>query len=122
MSALDVRSFTVGPVQENCYIVSAAGAAKRNSKRAPRPWRLCTWMVPPSCPHICRTADNPPPAEHKRIFGIIPNLSFLAIVGLYSLYLYYTGLPVLMKVPLPASRIAGAKTGMALMAPSTSTA
>lgn len=24
MSALDVRSFTVGPVQENCYIVSAA--------------------------------------------------------------------------------------------------
>jgi hypothetical protein len=33
------------------------------------------------------------------IFGIIPNLGFLAIVGLYSLYLYYTGLPVLMKVP-----------------------
>jgi hypothetical protein len=32
------------------------------------------------------------------IFGIIPNLSFLAILGLYSLYLYYTGLPVLMKV------------------------
>jgi hydroxyacylglutathione hydrolase len=26
MSALDVRSFTVGPVQENCYIVSAANA------------------------------------------------------------------------------------------------
>jgi hydroxyacylglutathione hydrolase len=24
MSALDVRSFTVGPVQENCYVVSAA--------------------------------------------------------------------------------------------------
>jgi hypothetical protein len=34
------------------------------------------------------------------IFGIIPNLSFLgALLGLYSLYLYYTGLPVLMKVP-----------------------
>ena len=33
------------------------------------------------------------------IFGIIPNLGFLAIVGLYSLYLYYTGLPVVMKVP-----------------------
>jgi glyoxylase-like metal-dependent hydrolase (beta-lactamase superfamily II) len=33
MSALDVRSFTVGPVQENCFIVSAsAGAADR-----PRP-------------------------------------------------------------------------------------
>jgi hydroxyacylglutathione hydrolase len=27
MSALDVRSLTVGPVQENCYIVSAANAA-----------------------------------------------------------------------------------------------
>jgi hydroxyacylglutathione hydrolase len=27
MSALDVRSFTVGPVQENCHIVSAAGDA-----------------------------------------------------------------------------------------------
>jgi hydroxyacylglutathione hydrolase len=26
MSALDVRSFTVGPVQENCYIVSASAA------------------------------------------------------------------------------------------------
>jgi hydroxyacylglutathione hydrolase len=26
MSALDVRSFTVGPVQENCYIVSAVDA------------------------------------------------------------------------------------------------
>jgi glyoxylase-like metal-dependent hydrolase (beta-lactamase superfamily II) len=26
MSALDVRSFTVGPVQENCYLVSAADA------------------------------------------------------------------------------------------------
>jgi hypothetical protein len=34
------------------------------------------------------------------IFGIIPNLSFLgALLALYSLYLYYTGLPVLMKVP-----------------------
>jgi hypothetical protein len=32
------------------------------------------------------------------IFGIIPNLAILSIVGLYSLYLYYTGLPVLMKV------------------------
>ena len=32
------------------------------------------------------------------IFGIIPNLAILSIVGLYSVYLYYTGLPVLMKV------------------------
>lgn len=29
MSALDVRSFTVGPVQENCYIVSDPAAAPR---------------------------------------------------------------------------------------------
>jgi hydroxyacylglutathione hydrolase len=28
MSALDVRSFTVGPVQENCYVVSAADAGQ----------------------------------------------------------------------------------------------
>jgi glyoxylase-like metal-dependent hydrolase (beta-lactamase superfamily II) len=27
MSGLDVRSFTVGPVQENCYVVSASGQA-----------------------------------------------------------------------------------------------
>ncbi|HEY1606858.1 MAG TPA: Yip1 family protein [Allosphingosinicella sp.] len=32
------------------------------------------------------------------IFGIIPNLAILGIVGLYSVYLYYTGLPILMKV------------------------
>jgi len=29
MSALDVRSFTVGPVQENCYVVRADAEAKR---------------------------------------------------------------------------------------------
>lgn len=33
------------------------------------------------------------------IFAIIPNLAMLSILGLYSLYLYYLGLPVLMKVP-----------------------
>jgi hypothetical protein len=33
------------------------------------------------------------------IFGIVPALAILSIVGLYSVYLYYTGLPVLMKVP-----------------------
>ena len=31
------------------------------------------------------------------VFGLIPALSVLAIVGLYSLYLYYVGLPKLMK-------------------------
>jgi hydroxyacylglutathione hydrolase len=37
MSALDVRSFTVGPVQENCYIVSAAAADADGQQRGPRP-------------------------------------------------------------------------------------
>ena len=31
------------------------------------------------------------------VFTIVPLLGILAIVGLYSLYLYYTGLPKLMK-------------------------
>ena len=33
------------------------------------------------------------------IFMLIPALAFLTILGLYSLYLLYTGAPVLMKVP-----------------------
>jgi polyferredoxin len=33
------------------------------------------------------------------IFIIIPTLSILAILGLYSIYLLYTGIPVLMKAP-----------------------
>lgn len=33
------------------------------------------------------------------IFGIFPAISWLAILGLWSLYLLYTGLPVLMKSP-----------------------
>ncbi|MPT46901.1 MAG: YIP1 family protein [Sphingobium sp.] len=33
------------------------------------------------------------------IFGAIPGLAFLGLAGLYSFYLLYTGLPVLMKVP-----------------------
>ncbi|HZV17588.1 MAG TPA: Yip1 family protein [Sphingobium sp.] len=33
------------------------------------------------------------------IFGLIPSLSLLAIVGLYSFYLFYTGAGPLMKVP-----------------------
>lgn len=36
MSGLDVRSFTVGPVQENCYIVSASGQDGAQAGR-PRP-------------------------------------------------------------------------------------
>jgi Yip1 domain len=33
------------------------------------------------------------------IFAIIPSLAFLGILGLYALYLFWTGAPVLMKVP-----------------------
>ena len=33
------------------------------------------------------------------IFGLVPALGFLSILGLYSLYLLYTGVPVIMKVP-----------------------
>jgi hypothetical protein len=33
------------------------------------------------------------------VFTLIPGLSFLSILGLYSLYLLYTGVPVLMRVP-----------------------
>ncbi len=35
MSALDVRSFTVGPVQENCYIVSDPAAPPGEDRRRP---------------------------------------------------------------------------------------
>ena len=33
------------------------------------------------------------------IFMLVPALSFLQILGLYSLYLLYLGLPLLMKAP-----------------------
>jgi hypothetical protein len=33
------------------------------------------------------------------IFALVPVLGFLAVLGLYSLYLLYLGLPVLMKTP-----------------------
>jgi hypothetical protein len=33
------------------------------------------------------------------IFALIPGLRLLTILGLYSLYLLYLGLPVLMKAP-----------------------
>ena len=33
------------------------------------------------------------------IFGLVPALSPLALLGLYSLYLLYLGLPILMKAP-----------------------
>lgn len=37
------------------------------------------------------------------IFVIVPALSFLMILGLYGLYLIYTGIPILMKAPLEKS-------------------
>jgi Yip1-like protein len=33
------------------------------------------------------------------IFGLIPALSFLSILGFYSIYLVWSGLPILMKAP-----------------------
>lgn len=33
------------------------------------------------------------------IFGLVPALAFLSILGLYSLYLLYVGLPIMMKAP-----------------------
>jgi Yip1 domain len=33
------------------------------------------------------------------VFAIIPSLAFLGILGLYALYLFWTGAPVLMRVP-----------------------
>ena len=33
------------------------------------------------------------------IFALVPPLAFLGVLGLYSLYLLHSGLPVLMKVP-----------------------
>jgi len=39
------------------------------------------------------------PAWLAGIFALIPALSILSILGLYSLYLFWTGLPVLMRSP-----------------------
>ncbi len=39
------------------------------------------------------------------IFGLIPSLGFFSLLGLYSIYLYYTGAEPLMKVP--ADKAAG---------------
>lgn len=39
------------------------------------------------------------PAWLAGVFGLIPMLGILAIVGLYSFYLLFVGLPILMKVP-----------------------
>jgi hypothetical protein len=47
------------------------------------------------------------------VFTLVPGLRVLAILGLYSIYLLYLGLPVTMKAP--AER-AGAYTGVVILA------
>ena len=37
------------------------------------------------------------------VFGAVPTIGFLSILGLYSLYLLWTGIPVLMKAPADKS-------------------
>ena len=44
-------------------------------------------------------AYAPTAAWIASVFTAIPVLSFFSVLGLYSLYLFYTGLPILMKVP-----------------------
>ncbi|TNE42071.1 MAG: YIP1 family protein [Sphingomonadales bacterium] len=47
------------------------------------------------------------------IFSAIPGLSILGLLGLYSFYLLYTGLPVLMKVPQEKAGICTAAIAVA---------
>lgn len=47
------------------------------------------------------------------IFTAIPGLSFLGLLGLYSFYLLYTGLPVLMKVPQDKAAVCTAAIAVA---------
>jgi Yip1 domain len=46
------------------------------------------------------------------IFGLIPSLGFFSLLGLYSIYLYYTGAEPLMKVPANQS---GAYTAVTIL-------
>jgi hypothetical protein len=45
------------------------------------------------------SAYYPTPYWLAGIFSLVPRLSFLAILGLYGIYLLYLGLPALMKAP-----------------------
>lgn len=47
------------------------------------------------------------------IFSAIPGLSILGLLGLYSFYLLYTGLPVLMKVPQDKAAVCTAAIAVA---------
>jgi hypothetical protein len=40
------------------------------------------------------------PAWLAGVFSLIPSLVFLGILGLYSVYLFYVGLPIMMRSPL----------------------
>jgi len=60
------------------------------------------------------------PAWLAGIFTVVPIFAFLSVVGLYSLYLLYLGLPRLMCVPVErawayTAVVAGAAMGLALI-------
>lgn len=49
------------------------------------------------------------------IFGLVPSLGFFGLLGLYSIYLYYTGATALMKVPEDKSVVYTAVTILAAL-------
>ncbi|HKG77348.1 MAG TPA: YIP1 family protein [Beijerinckiaceae bacterium] len=60
------------------------------------------------------------PAWLAGIFTVVPIFAFLSVVGLYSLYLLYLGLPLLMRVPVErawvyTAVVAGAAMGLAFI-------
>ena len=60
------------------------------------------------------------PAWLAGIFTIVPIFAFLSVVGLYSLYLLYLGLPILMRAPIErawayTAVVAGAAVGLAFI-------
>ena len=60
------------------------------------------------------------PAWLVGIFMIVPIFAFLSVVGLYSLYLLYLGLPILMRAPIErawayTAMVAGAAVGLAFV-------
>ena len=60
------------------------------------------------------------PAWLAGVFTVVPIFAFLSVVGLYSLYLLYLGLPLLMRVPVErawayTAVVAGAAVGLSLI-------
>ena len=65
-------------------------------------------------------ASSPTPAWLAGVFTVVPIFAFLSVVGLYSLYLLYLGLPLLMRVPVErawayTAVVAGAAVGLSLI-------